>query len=125
MVPSGVVLYDDYAKHELTLEAKDLTIIYLSDGKMMIMEKTANGKVDKTEYELTDYLYHEEEAKEATLSDGTPYKVYNTEYTGYTSFQLTEGEKPMVLSIKITCDQAEFTSKLEQAYQRVMADTAK
>lgn len=122
---STVILFDDYAKHEVTLDVKDLTIIDLDDDKMIVMEKNSKGKVDKTKYELTDYLYHEEEAKDAALADGTPYKVYNSEYTGYTSFQLAEGEKPLILSIEITCDQEEFVAKLEQAYARVMADTVK
>lgn len=122
---SAVTLYDDYAKHELTLDASSLTITTLNDKRMTTLEKNAQGKVEETEYELTDYLYKAEEAREAELSDGTQYQVYNSEYTGYASFRLSDGDKPLMLSIKITCDPQVFSERLEQAYSRVIASSAK
>lgn len=68
------------------------------------------------------YAYQKEQAENAALADGTPYKRYITDYSGYAAFVLTEEGKygPLYLTFKIDGPPDTFEQQLEQAYARVM-----
>ncbi len=117
-VYSSVTLYDDYAKVSVPVNTTDWTITNASDRSLTALE-VVDGEVIDTVVSI-DSFYYKDEAKDAKLADGTPYKVHNMEYNSYAFFFLKDGDPDgKCLLIKIETDAASFPEKLEKVYARV------
>lgn len=111
-----------YDPFTAVVDASGLTVTGIDRDKLIA--KAADGHMVKgVEIALGAYSYaHQQgDAANAALKDGTPYKRYGTEYSGYAGFTLSEEGKlgPVYLTIKIDGDTAEFEQKLEETYARI------
>ncbi|MEA5014868.1 MAG: hypothetical protein VB099_09935 [Candidatus Limiplasma sp.] len=94
-----------------------------------LITKTADGRSAlATEIAIDTYAYpyQKEEAEDAALADGTPYKRYISDYSGHAAFVLSEEGKygPLYLTFKIDGTPDAFEQQLEQAYARVTVEAA-
>lgn len=120
-VYGSVELCARYEAPRATIDTTDMTLISLKDYKAMFLNLT-DDTLYSTEISLETYSYPEnqEDATEELLSDGTAYKSYLTDYTGYASFMIGEGKSgPVYLNIKISAEPDVFPAMMEEVYQRV------
>ena len=104
------------------VRVEDLTVTRIEGNKLVT--KTADDRsAYSTEIAVDGYSYphNNEEAEDAVLADGTPYRRYVGEYTGYASFTLSADGKygPVYLTFKIDGKPDAFDAALEAAYARV------
>ena len=120
---NSVEIDGDREKFKAVVDTKGLTVTRIEPKK--VVTKVADGRnASETEISIDTYSYAagHENGKAAALADGTSFIVYNSDYTGYASFVLTEeGERgdPVYMTIKIDVEPAGFPAALEEAYARV------
>lgn len=102
------------------------------DGSQVVTKEADGRNVASTEIKIDSYSYpHSKEENgdegvtEAALADGTPYKMFQAEFSSYASFTLLEkgSYDSIYLTIKIDCDQDSFAAALEEAYARIALTT--
>lgn len=101
-------------------------IVTVLEGNTLETKRADGRMVYKTEVALDGYSYahSKEDATDATLDDGTPYKRYSSDYTSYASFTvLEEGNYgPLYLTIKIDTAADSFPQELEKIYALVTVE---
>lgn len=108
----------------VTVDASGLAVTKVEENKLVYMKKIDDRNVEKTEIAIDGYSYVDsrEESEVAThkMADGTEWRVYTSEVTGYAHLTLLEEGKygPVYLTVKIDGTPDTFIDKLEAAYGR-------
>lgn len=96
--------------------------------QMVITKETEGNNARATEIKFDSYSQpHVKEAegdpevKDAVMADGTAYKYYQTDYTGYASFTMLENGSydSIYLTVKIDGSREGFAEALEELYARI------
>ena len=131
-VYQSITLIADRDPVSVTINTEGLTVVKLDSNQLTTQAFVKERTVMETQIELDSYSYAyskaedgDEAAKDDTLADGTPYKVYNSDYSGYASFTLLEeGERgALYLTIQIGCTPDEFKQKLEEVYAKITVNS--
>lgn len=123
-VVKSVELYSDRDPVKATVDTTGLTVTEVEEESLTTREKVDDRNSAATSFEIGTYAYVEskgDESKEYTMSDGTVWKIFNTEYHGYASMVVLEEGKYGTVYLTIEVDTAPegFPAALEAAYARV------
>lgn len=119
---ASVELYDTYDPVTAVVDTQGLIITKLEDNSVTWETKTSERDTATTRVSIDTYM--NSEATDATLADGTAYKVFNYDYTGYAFFPVLEGKHGQIyMAIEIETSPEEFPAALEAVYPRVAVKT--
>jgi hypothetical protein len=111
---SSVELYDNRDKNlSVIVDTSDWTIVKMNSDTVKQQVVGGLGVIDTS---VAIETYVRDEAVDAQLADGTPYKVYNSEYTGQASFPINEKK---YLQITIGVGPELFPAELGKVYPLV------
>lgn len=121
---ASVELTADSDPYTATVDATGLTMVKL-ESKRLEFQAAVEKSVEKTEIALDTYAYvysKEDEMQPLTLSDGSEWVIYNTDYTGYAARIITEEgkhDRTLYLTIKIDCAPEAFPDLLDAMNARI------